>query len=153
MRPGEYPPRLATGAYILHSGLQKRDADEETAKQLHGMAVQAYPVLEHVPPERFVRLLSAAEITTGSALLLPLVPTALAGAALTAFSGALVGLYARGPGLREPGSPWPTERGIAFSKDSWMFGIGVGLLVDALTGSSGDDGRDGRCAADGGPGS
>jgi hypothetical protein len=134
MHPGLYPPRLATGAYILHSGLQKRDADEETAKGLHGMAVQAYPVLEHMPPDRFVRLLSAAEIATGGALLLPLVPSALAGAALTAFSGALVGLYARSPGMREPGSPWPTERGVALSKDSWMLGIGLGLLVESLTG-------------------
>ena len=140
MRPGEYPPRVATGAYILHSGLQKWDADQETAEGLHGMAVRAYPVLEHLTPERFVRLLSAAEITTGSALLLPLVPTALAGAALTAFSGALVGLYARTPGLHEPGSPWPTERGTALSKDSWMLGIGVGLLVEALTRAVGHDG-------------
>ncbi|WP_042364584.1 hypothetical protein [Streptacidiphilus neutrinimicus] len=145
MRPGEYPPRLATGAFIRHSGLQKWDADQDTAEGLHGMAVRAYPVLSHLPPDRFVRLLSAAEITTGSALLLPLVPTALAGAALTAFSGALVGLYARTPGLREPGSPWPTERGIGLSKDSWMLGIGVGLLVEALTRAVSADGEaDGR---------
>lgn len=142
MRPGEYPPRLATGAYILHGGLQKWDADRETAEGLHGMAVRAYPVLAHLPPDRFVRLLSAAEITTGSALLPPLVPTSVAGAALTAFSRALVGLYPRTPGLHEPGSPWPTEKGTAVSKDSWMLGIGVGLIVEALTRSV--DGQDGR---------
>jgi uncharacterized membrane protein YphA (DoxX/SURF4 family) len=143
MRASDYPTRLATGAYILHSGLQKRDADQETAEGLYGMAVQAYPVLEHLPPDRFVRLLSAAEITVGGALLLPLVPTAVAGAALTAFSGALVGLYARTPGMREPGTPWPTERGIALSKDSWMLGIGLGLLVGAASDGSDADGADG----------
>jgi hypothetical protein len=149
MRASEFPTRLATGAYILHSGLRKRDADEETAEGLYGMAIQAYPVLEHLPPDRFVRLLSAAEITVGGALLVPLVPTALAGAALTAFSGALVGLYARMPGMREPGTPWPTERGMALSKDSWMLGIGLGLLVEAAA-HPGPDGSDGADGSEGG---
>jgi hypothetical protein len=143
MRPSEFPTRLATGAYILRSGLQRRDADEETADGLYGMAVQAYPVLEHLPPDRFVRLLSAAEITVGGALLVPLVPTAVAGAALTAFSGALVGLSARMPGMRHPGTPWPTERGMALSKDSWMLGIGLGLMFEAASNGSGPDGADG----------
>ena len=64
-------------------------------------------------------------------LLAPFVPAALAGAALTAFSGGLVTLYLRTPALRKPNSIWPSQAGIAVSKDVWMLGIGLGLLADA----------------------
>jgi hypothetical protein len=61
------------------------------------------------------------------------VPAWLAGAALTGFLGALLGLYARTPGLRKPGSIWPAQPGIAVSKDVWMLGIGLGLLADSVS--------------------
>jgi hypothetical protein len=54
----------------------------------------------------FLKLLAAAEIGTGAALLLPVVPNKLAGAALTAFSGGLLGLYLRTEALHKPGSVW-----------------------------------------------
>jgi uncharacterized membrane protein YphA (DoxX/SURF4 family) len=129
----EVPARIATGAFILHSGLEKWNAEEAHAGAVHGMAAGAFPVLKDVPPDRFVRLLSAGEIATGAALLTPLVPTALAGAALTGFSGALVALYLRTPALRKPGSIWPSQQGIGVSKDVWMLAIGLGLLVDGLS--------------------
>src|SRR5208282_2794080 len=69
----------------------------------------------------------------GSALLLPIVPSAVAGAGLTAFSGGLLGLYARTPGMRKENSPFPTQQGIALAKDVWMMGIGLGLVIDDLT--------------------
>ena len=56
-------------------------------------------------------------------------PTAVAGAALTAFSGGLLGLYLRTPGMRKPGSLAPTEQGLPIAKDSWLLGIGIGLLT------------------------
>ena len=56
----------------------------------------------------------------------------LAGAALTGFAGGLLGLYWRTPGLRKPGSVWPTQQGLGVSKDVWMLGIGAGLLTAAL---------------------
>ena len=37
------PPRLATGAFILNSGIGKLSADEATAAQLHGFAAGTYP--------------------------------------------------------------------------------------------------------------
>src|SRR5699024_6391915 len=37
------PPRLAAGAFILNSGLNKRDLDEESAAGLQSMAAQAFP--------------------------------------------------------------------------------------------------------------
>jgi uncharacterized membrane protein YphA (DoxX/SURF4 family) len=133
MKFRDVPTRLATGGYILHSGLEKWRADDTTAEAIHGMASGAYPMLEGMPPNRFLRLLAAGEIAVGAALLLPVVPAAVAGAALTGFSGALMGLYARTPGLRKPGSVWPTHQGMAISKDVWMLGIGVGLLAGSCT--------------------
>lgn len=129
MRIRAVPPRLATGAYILHAGMEKLRATPERAVAVHGMAAGAYPALQAVPPARFVRMLALGEIVVGAALLLPVVGDRLAGAALTAFSGALGLLYWRTPALRRSGSIWPTEAGLAVSKDVWMLGIGLGLLV------------------------
>jgi hypothetical protein len=33
--------------------------------------------------------------------------------------------------MHEPGNVWPTQAGIAVSKDVWMLGIGLGLVADA----------------------
>jgi len=126
------PPRIAAGAFILNSGVGKWSADEETAAQLHGFASGAYPFLAKLKPKDFVRLLSVTEITLGAALLVPVIPSALVGAGLTAFSGALLGLYARTPGMRKDGTPFPTQQGIALAKDAWMLGIGLGLVIDDL---------------------
>lgn len=127
------PTRIVTGAYILHAGLEKWSAEEDRATALHGMASGAYPVLKDVPPPIFAKALAASEVATGALLLSPFVSNAAAGAALTGFSGGLLGLYWRTEALRKPGSVWPTQAGIGISKDVWMFGIGTGLLVDALT--------------------
>lgn len=131
MKAREVPGRVATGAYILHSGLEKWNGGDEQAAGLHGTAANAFPFLKNVPPRRFLKLLSAAEIATGVALLTPFVPAAVAGAALTGFSGSLVALYLRTPALRKPGSIWPAPAGVGISKDVWMLGVGLGLLADA----------------------
>ena len=121
------PQRLVTGAYILNSGVSKLSADDEAAKGMHGMASGAYPFLAKVQPNVFVKGLAAGEIAVGSALLLPIVPPAVAGAALVGFSAALLNTYWRTPGLHEPGDPRPTAQGVALAKDVWMFGIGTSL--------------------------
>jgi uncharacterized membrane protein YphA (DoxX/SURF4 family) len=128
----DVPTRVATGAYILHTGLEKWKGDEQRAKALHGMASGAFPFLAKVPPQTFLKALAAAEITTGTALLTPVVSNKLAGACLTAFAGGLVTMYLRTPALHKPGSVWPTQSGTAVSKDVWMLGIGLGLLADGL---------------------
>ena len=125
-------PRVATGAYILQSGLGKRNADEEHAQMLHGMASGTYPFLGKLEPRQFASLLSAGEIALGAALLAPVVPTALAGAGLAAFAGGLLGMYLKTPGMHKEGSLAPTPQGIGIAKDVWMLGIGVGFVVDAL---------------------
>ena len=113
------PQRMATGAFILNSGISKWTADDETAAQLHGFASGTYPFLAKLKPRDFVRLLAGTEIALGSALLLPVVPSAVAGAGLAAFSGGLLGLYVPPPACarRAPRSPpsrayrWPRTCG------------------------------------------
>ena len=85
-----------------------------------------------MPPQQFAQGLATSEIVLGAALLTPFVPTVVAGAALTAFSGGLLGLYLKTPGMRKPGSLAPTEEGLAIAKDSWLVGIGIGLMTRGL---------------------
>jgi hypothetical protein len=139
LKARDLPGRIAAGGYILHAGLEKWQGDAARAEALHRTAAMAFPVLKNIPPERFLRMLAAGEIAVGSALLAPVVPAALAGAALTGFSGALLAMYARTPALRKPGSIWPSQAGTAVSKDVWMLGIGLGLIGSGL--SDRDNGR------------
>ena len=76
------------------------------------------------------KALAVVEIGLGAALLTPVVPNRLAGAALSAFSGGLVTMYLRAPAMHKPNSVWPTPAGMAVSKDVWMLGIGLGLLAE-----------------------
>lgn len=133
IKPRQLPSRIAAGAFILNSGIGKLSADEATAAHLHGFAVGAYPFLAKIKPKDFARLLAVSEVALGTALLIPFVPDVLAGAGLTAFSGGLLGLYARTPGMRKDGTPLPTQQGIPLAKDVWMLGIGLGLVIDDLT--------------------
>lgn len=126
------PQRVAAGAFIFNSGMSKLGADEATAGYLHQGAVTAFPQLEQLEPRTFARLLSAAEITLGAALLAPFVPTGLAAAGLTAFSGSLLRMYLRTPGATQEGSVAPTPEGIPVAKDVWLLGMSLGMLIDAL---------------------
>ena len=128
----EIAPRISAGAFILNSGLGKRGVDAEAAAGMHGFASGTYPFLKNVDPTTFAKALAYGEIAVGTALLTPFVPTAVAGAALTVFSGGLLGLYLNTPGMRKPGSLAPTEQGLAIAKDSWLLGIGIGLFTRGL---------------------
>jgi hypothetical protein len=128
----EIAPRISAGAFILNSGLSKRGVDAEAAAGMQGFAAGTYPFLKSVPPQQFAKGLATAEIALGALLLTPFVPTAVAGAALTAFSGGLLGLYLKTPGMRKPGSLAPTEQGLPIAKDVWLLGIGIGLFTRGL---------------------
>ena len=129
------PVRLATGAIIVDQGLQKLGADEDTAKWLHGQAVNAFPQFADMDPKDFVQLLSASEIALGAALLgIGFVPSGLAGLGLSAFAGSLTRLYLSTPGTRREGSVAPSHQGIGLAKDSWMLAIGLALVLDSLFG-------------------
>jgi hypothetical protein len=130
LKAWEVPLRVGAGAFILNSGLAKLRADDAAAKQTHGFAAGAYPAVRRLDPRLFVGALSAGEIALGTALLVPIVPPALVGAGLTAFSSALIGLYLRTPGLRQEGSLRPTEQGIPIAKDVWLLAIGLAFVMD-----------------------
>jgi hypothetical protein len=132
MKLAHLPLRVATGAYILNSGMSKQGLEGQAAEGLHGMASNAIPPLKRIPPEQFAKILSTGEIALGAALLIPFVPSALVGAALAGFSAGLVQLYLRTPGMRQAGSLKPTQEGIGLAKDVWLVGAGLTLLLDGL---------------------
>lgn len=133
LRLRHVPARLATGAFILNSGITKRGLTEEQAAGLQQMAVQAFPQFEQMSAQDFGRLLSTGEIALGSALLLPIVPTWLAALGLAGFSAGLLRLYTKVPGLTQEGSLRPTQDGTVIAKDVWMAGIAWSLLIDEIT--------------------
>src|SRR4051812_24555788 len=128
----QLPLRLSAGGYIINSGLSKWNADEVTAKELQGFAAGTYPFLAKLDPQLFVKALSATEMAVGAAVFAPFVPSVVAGTALTAFSGGLLGLYLRTPGMHEEGSLRPTPQGIPLAKDVWLAGIGTSLILDGV---------------------
>lgn len=128
----QLPLRLTVGAFFLNSGLSKLDADEATAERLQQFAATTYPFLGKHDAQKFARLLSVGELAIATTLLLPVIPAAVAGVALTAFSVGTLGLYLRTPGMRQEGSLRPTEQGIALAKDVWMLGIGISLIAEGL---------------------
>ncbi len=132
-KPWHLPLRLATGVFIANSGLSKRGVPPEAAQGMQGMAVTAFPQLGKMDPEQFAKLLSSCEIALGAALLVPLVPSGLAGLGLTGFAAALTRMYLAMPGWRQEGSVLPTTEGTGFAKDMWLLGIGLALVIDALT--------------------
>jgi len=132
MKPQHLPARIAVGAFIINSGVGKLRAPEEVAAGLHGFASGTYPFLRKFKARDFARLLGATEVALGSALVLPIVPSSIAGAGLAAFSGGLLGLYVKTPGMRKPGSLLPTQEGTAMAKDIWMAGIGISMAIDDL---------------------
>jgi hypothetical protein len=106
-RMANLPMRIAAGSFILNSGLSKLAADKEHAKRVHATAKTSYPFVEHVDALQFTKVFGIAETVLGAALLLPTVTDGLTGAALTAFSGGLLKLYATTPGMapgRQPAS-------------------------------------------------
>jgi uncharacterized membrane protein YphA (DoxX/SURF4 family) len=127
------PGRVATGAFILNSGLGKLSGDDDTAKALHGVASGAYPFLAKVEPKVLLKSVAVGEVALGSALLVPIVPAGLAGLGLVGFAGSLLGMWWRTPGMHKEGSIRPTQQGTAIAKDVWMLGIGTGMVIDAVT--------------------
>ena len=129
-RLSHIPLRLTAGAFILNAGLGKWRGNEQTAVGVHGMATGTYPVLASFEPRSFLRVLAGGEIALGAALLVPVVPAAVAGAGLVAFSAGLLGLYLRTPGMRN--GLRPTQQGTPIAKDVWLLGMGAALVLDEV---------------------
>ena len=124
------PARTAAGAYILSSGLDGLQADDDRAKRTQVMAAEAYPQLGQVDPQTVTRAVAVGEVALGVALLVPLVPSSIAGLGLGAFAGAMLGVYLRAPGLRRAESMRPSADGVALAKDVWLLGIAGTLILD-----------------------
>ena len=137
MHPTHVPLRVATGAYILNSGIGKLGADEGTAAYLHGAAAATYPAaFKDMKPTSFARLLAYSEIAVGAALLAPMVPATVAGAALTGFGSSLVGMYLRTPSMTLDDGIRPSQEGVGLAKDVWLVGAGLTLLSQGIVGAT-----------------
>jgi hypothetical protein len=130
LRLSHIPLRLATGAFILNSGLGKTSLDEGSAGYLQAMASRAFPQLSQLEAQQFGKVLAACEIGLGAALLAPFVPSRVAGLGLLAFSSGMMTMYLRTPELTMEDGIRPTQDGVALAKDSWMVGIALSLLLD-----------------------
>lgn len=126
--------RAVPGAFILNAGIGKLNLPEEAAESLQSMAVKGVPALEKLTPAQFGKFLSAGEIAVGAALLTPLVPNRVAGAALGAFSGSLLSMYFNTPEMTEDDGIRPTQDGTPIAKDSWLAAIAVVLLLGGARG-------------------
>lgn len=126
------PIRVAAGAFILNSGIGKLELPEEGAAQLQKMGASGVPQLEKLTPKQFGTFISATEIGVGGALLTPFVPGWLAGGALLAFSGGLLNMYLKTPGMTQEDGVRPTQEGTAVAKDVFLAGIGATLILNSL---------------------
>lgn len=129
----QIPPRLACGAFILNTGISKRSLDSEKAAGLRDQAALVFPPLKKMDPKRFGKLLSAFEIGLGTALLIPVIPTWLVSAGLIGFSGMLMGVYLKTPGMTMEDGIRPAPAGMGIARDVFMLGSGLGLLLEELT--------------------
>ncbi|WP_202879641.1 hypothetical protein [Serinicoccus kebangsaanensis] len=132
MHPTHVPLRIATGAFILNSGIGKLKAGEEEAEQMHGWASSVYPMFKDMKAGDFTRALAYGEIGLGAMLLLPTVPSAVAGGALAAFGAGLTGLYLNTPGMTEEDGVRPTAEGTPIAKDIWLVGAGLTLATQSF---------------------
>ena len=127
--------RAVPGAFILNSGIGKLGMPAEMAAGLQGMAAQGVPPLAKLSPEQFAKVLSYGEIAVGATLLLPFVPTKVAGLALAGFSGSMLSMYFRTPEMTEADGVRPSQSGTPLAKDSWMAAIALALIIGTGSGS------------------
>ncbi|WP_022925157.1 hypothetical protein [Serinicoccus marinus] len=132
MHPTHIPLRVATGAFILNSGIGKLKAGEEEAEQMHGWASSVYPVFKDMKAGDCTKALAYGEIGLGAMLLLPTVPSAVAGAGLAAFGVGLTGLYLKTPGMTQEDGIRPTPDGLGLAKDTWLVGAGLTLATQSF---------------------
>ena len=127
------PLRLSTGAFVVNSGISNFNASDETAKKLQTNAARLVPQVERMDPRTFAKVLAAGEVTLGTALILPIVPAAVAGLGLSAFAASLLATQRPTNGQHADGQNDPPASATPAATDAWMLGAGVSLLLDALT--------------------
>jgi uncharacterized membrane protein YphA (DoxX/SURF4 family) len=130
VRLNHIPLRLSTGAFILNAGWGKRNLDKDSATGLQAMAARVFPPVNRIDAAKFGTMLSYAEMTLGAALLIPFLPSRVAGIGLGIFSGSLLAMYLRTPGMTLEDGIRPSPQGIGLAKDIWMLGIAAALVLD-----------------------
>ena len=123
--------RAITGAFILNSGYGKLNLDEQTAGQLQSMAANAFPAVKDLDAETFGKALAYSEFVVGGALVLPVVPSRVAGLALGAFAGGLLTMYFKTDEMTEEDGIRPSQAGTAVAKDSWIAAIALALILQS----------------------
>ncbi|NHU85022.1 hypothetical protein GWK18_05335 [Kocuria sp. JC486] len=123
--------RGVSGAYILQSGLGKKDLPLEAYEGLQGMAATGIPQLKEWDAKTFGQALWLAEVGVGGLLLTPFVSKRLAGLALTAFSAGMLTMYFNNNEMTQDDGIRPTQEGTPLSKDVWLAAIGLALVVQS----------------------
>ncbi|MYM19324.1 hypothetical protein GSY69_04890 [Brevibacterium sp. 5221] len=121
--------RAIPGASILNSGVEKFALEDGSAAFLQQMAAKGFPALAKLEPAQFGKLLAAAEVAVGAALLAPFVPTKLAGLGLAAFSGGMLTMYFRTEEFTKDDGLRPAGDGVAVSHNVWLAAIALALLL------------------------
>ncbi|MGK4065449.1 hypothetical protein AB0Y14_05235 [Rothia sp. HC945] len=123
--------RAIPGAFILNSGYGKLNLDEQTAGQLQSMAANAFPAVKDLDAETFGKALAYSEFVVGGALVIPVVPSRVAGLALGAFAGGLLTMYFKTDEMTEEDGIRPSQAGTAVAKDSWIAAITLALILQS----------------------
>lgn len=120
--------RGVTGAFVLSSGLSKRNLPTEAAQGLQAYAATGVPQVTTLDADTFGKVIAYSEIGIGAALLTPFVSPRIAGAALGTFSAGLLAMYFRNPAMTESDGFRPTPEGMSLAKDGFLAAI-AGALV------------------------
>ncbi|NKX53175.1 hypothetical protein [Arthrobacter mobilis] len=131
MKLSHIPLRLSSGAFILNAGVGKLELDKDSAAGMQAMTARVFPQVKEMDPEKFGKYLSYAEMALGGLVLAPFVPSRVAGLALAGFSGSLLSMYLKTPGMTQSDGIRPTQEGTAVAKDVWLLGIALALLLDS----------------------
>ena len=119
---------------MLNSGVSTFTATDERTKRLQSTVATLVPQVERMDPRTFAKALGAGEVALGTALMLPVVPAAVAGLGLSAFAASLIAT--RRPssnGQHAEAATDTTTQAVPNATEAWMLGSGVSLLLDALT--------------------
>lgn len=123
--------RGVSGAYLLQSGLGKKDVPVEVYEHLQGMAATGIPQFKEWDAKTFGQFLWISEVAIGGLLLTPFVSKRLAGIALTAFSAGMLTMYFNNDEMTQEDGIRPSQDGTPLSKDVWLAAIGLALVLQS----------------------
>ncbi|MDO4253832.1 MAG: hypothetical protein Q4C81_01600 [Kocuria sp.] len=123
--------RGVSGAYLLQSGLGKKDAPVEVYDHLKTMAATGIPQFKEWDSKTFGQFLWLSEVGISGLLLTPFVSKRLAGLALTVFSAGMLTMYFNNDEMTQEDGLRPSQEGLSLSKDVWLAAIGLALVAQS----------------------